>query len=154
MLPDDVFRTRLQATITAMRYWAPSIVDAARVEEAESADVWRMSVRPQVASACPFALVLHTEQRYDLHIGGEHYDGRPIESFSWFVPFASAVADGSVVQRRWRSRLTGLERAVETVVTLPDGGMWRDVRGDPPHMPSLGDDGLELHERRFLPYRR
>jgi len=32
MLPDDVFRSRLQATITALRYWAPSVADAARLE--------------------------------------------------------------------------------------------------------------------------
>ena len=32
MLPDDVFRSRLQSTITALRYWAPSIADAARLQ--------------------------------------------------------------------------------------------------------------------------
>jgi len=32
MLPDDVFRYHLQSTITALRYWAPSIADAAHIE--------------------------------------------------------------------------------------------------------------------------
>jgi hypothetical protein len=154
MLPDDVFRSRLQSTITALRYWAPSVADAARLEEAETSDYWKIIVTPAVATACPFELILHADQRYDLAIADEIYEGRPIESFDWFVPFAGAVSEGNVVQRHWLSRLTGLERSVETLVTLPGGGIWREGRGDTPRMPTLDDDGTELRERRFLPYRR
>lgn len=155
MLPDDVFRSRLQSTITALRYWAPSIVDAARVEETETSDFWRMLVSPTVASACPFELILHADQSYDVAIADETYEARPIESFDWFIPFASAVAEGHVVQRRWISRLTGLERSVETLVVLPNGGLWREGRGAEPYQtPPLEDDGTEVRERRFLPYRR
>ena len=63
-------------------------------------------------------------------------------------------SEGNVVQRHWISRLTGLERSVETVVTLAGGGIWREVRGMSASMPTLDDDGTELRERRFLPYRR
>jgi hypothetical protein len=154
MLPDDVFRSRLQSTITALRYWAPSVADAARLEEAETSDYWKIIVTPAVATACPFELILHADQRYDLAIADEIYEGRPIESFDWFVPFAGAVSEGNVVQRHWLSRLTGLERSVETLVTLPGGGIWREGRGETPLMPTLDDDGTELRERRFLPYRR
>jgi hypothetical protein len=154
MLPDDVFRSRLQTTITALRYWAPSIADAARLEQAETGDYWKILVTPRVASACPFELVLYAEQRYDIQVAEETYENRPIDSFGWFLPFAEAIADGRVVQRRWMSRLTALERSVETVVTLPGGGIWREARGETQRMPSLDDDGMELRERRFLPYRR
>jgi hypothetical protein len=154
MLPDDVFRARLQTTITALRYWAPSIADAARLKESETGDYWKLAVTPEVPSGCPFELVLYGDQRYDLHIGGENYDSRPIESFEWFLPMAEAVADGRVVRRHWISRLTGLERAVETLVTLPNGGVWREARGEVHWTPTLDDDGTELRERRFLPYRR
>ncbi len=65
-----------------------------------------------------------------------------------------AIAEGSVVQRRWISRLTGLERSVETLVTMANGGIWRDSHGALQRMPTLEDDGTELRERRFLPYRR
>ena len=82
------------------------------------------------------------------------YESRPIESFDWFLPFADAIADGQVVQRHWISRLTGLERSVETLVTMAGGSIWRDGRGASPRMPTLEDDGTELRERRFLPYRR
>jgi hypothetical protein len=154
MLPDDLFRTRLQATITALRYWAPSIADAAHLDQAETSDYWKIAVKPNVASACPFELILHADQRYDLAVAGESYESRPIESFELFLPFVQAIADGSVVQRHWLSRLTGLERSVETLVTLANGGIWREVRGGANPMPSLDDDGTELRERRFLPYRR
>ena len=109
---------------------------------------------PAVASACPFELILHADQRYDLTISDETYESRPIETFDWFVPFAEAVSQGRVVQRRWISRLTGLERSVETVVTLAGGGIWREGRGGAARTPTLDDDGTELRERRFLPYRR
>ena len=154
MLPDDVFRSRLQATITALRYWAPSIADAARVEETEAGDYWKLIVTPMVPSACPFELILHADQRYDIAIADETYESRPIDSFDWFLPFAEAIAEGNVVQRHWISRLTGLERSVETLVTLPNGGIWRESRGANHRMPTLDDDGTELRERRFLPYRR
>lgn len=154
MLPDDVFRSRLQSTITALRYWAPSVADAARLQEVENSDYWKIVVAPAVASACPFELILHSDQRYDVAIAGETYESRPIESFEWFVPFAEAIAEGNVVQRQWISRLTGLERSAETLVTMPNGGIWCEARGAPQKMPTLDDDGTELRERRFLPYRR
>jgi len=153
MLPDDIFRSRLQTTIMALRYWAPSIADAARLEETETSDYWRINVAPAVASACPFELILHSDQRYDLSIAEETYEARPIETFDWFIPFADAIAEGNVVQRRWISRLTAIERGVETLVMLGGGGIWREGRGAY-QMPTLDDDGTELRERRFLPYRR
>jgi hypothetical protein len=154
MLPDDVFRSRLQSTIIALCYWAPSIADAAHIEEAETGNYWKIKVAPTLQQACPFELILHFDQRYDLAVADESYESLPIESFEIFVPFVEAIADGSIVQRRWVSRLTGLERSVETLVTLPGGGIWREARGEPHLMPSLEDDGTELRERRFLPYRR
>jgi hypothetical protein len=154
MLPDDVFRSRLQSTIMALCYWAPSIADAAHIEEAETGNYWKIKVVPTLQQACPFELILHFDQRYDLAVADESYEGLPIESFDIFVPFVEAIANGSIVQRRWVSRLTGLERSVETLVTLPGGGIWREARGEPHLMPTLEDDGTELRERRFLPYRR
>src|SRR5262245_7274658 len=139
MLPDDVFRSRLQTTITALRYWAPSVADAARLDDDETSDYWKLGVAPVVPSACPFELILHADQRYDLAIAGETYESRPIVSFDWFVPFAEAIARGNVVQRHWISRLTGLERSVETLVTLAGGGIWRDGRGQGHRTPTLED---------------
>jgi len=154
MLPDDVFNSRLQTTITALQYWAPSISDAARIEEAESGNFWKIAVAPHLAKACPFELILHFDQRYDVAVSDESYEALPLDSFDMFLPFVEAIAEGNVVQRRWVSRLTGLERSVETLVTLAGGHIWRESRGSGQSMPTLEDDGTELQERRFLPYRR
>ena len=51
MIADDVFRSRLQSTITALRYWAPSIADAAHIEEAETGNYWKIIVAPTLAQA-------------------------------------------------------------------------------------------------------
>ncbi len=156
MLPDDLFRSRLQTTITALKYWAPSIADAARIEESETGNYWKIAVTPFLAKACPFELILHFDQHYDVAVGEESYESLPIESFDIFLPFVEAIADGRVVQRVWVSHLTGLERSVETLVMLADGGIWREARGTTlgTGLPSLDDDGTELREKRFLPYRR
>ncbi len=156
MLPDDLFRSRLQTTITALKYWAPSIADAARIEETETGNYWKITVGPHLANACPFELILHFDQHYDLAVAEESYEHLPIELFDLFLPFVEAIADGRVVERRWVSYLTGMERSVETLVMLAGGGIWREARGTAPGtgLPSLDDDGTELRERRFLPYRR
>ena len=131
MLPDDVFRSRLQSTITALRYWAPSIADAARIEEAETEQLLEDHRHADAAERLPVRADPACRPALDLAIADETYENRPIESFDWFVPFADAIADGQVVQRHWISRLTGLERSVETLVTLPGGGIWREARGEP-----------------------
>jgi hypothetical protein len=154
MLPDDLFRSRLQTTITALKYWAPSIADAARVEETETGSFWKITVAPFLAGACPFELILHFDQNFDVALADEAYEGLPLESFDLFLPFVEAIAEGRIVQRHWVSRVTGLERAVETLVMLAGGGIWREARGTSSPRPSLDDDGTELHERCFLPYRR
>lgn len=154
MLPDDVFRSQLQSTITVLQYWAPSIAEAAHIEETETGNFWKINVEPSLASACPFELIFHFDQRYDLAIADETYENLQIESFDIFLPFVEAIAAGNVVQRRWISRLTGLERSVETIVELTGGRVWREARGEAHGTPSLEDDGTELRERRFLPYLR
>ncbi|MDH4982040.1 hypothetical protein [Hyphomicrobium sp. D-2] len=154
MLPDDVFRTRLQATITALRYWAPTVASTARVEETSSGDYWRLAITPITPSACPLELILHSDQHYDIFIAGETYEGRPIDSFDWFLPLAEAVAEGQVVQRQRISRLTGLQRSTETLVALANGEVWFDGRDTLHAAPPIEDDGTEIRERRFLPYHR
>jgi hypothetical protein len=154
MKPDDVFRSQLQTTITSLRYWAPSIADAARMQEDETADYFKFAVTPVSAAGCPFELILHNNQKYDLAIAGETYEGRPMPSLDLFLPFVEAIAEGNVVHRRWTSRLTGVHRSTETLVTLANGYLWRETSGRVDGAPSLVDDGAELRERRFLPYRR
>jgi len=154
MKPDDVFHSQLQTTITSLRYWAPSIADAARVQQDETAQYFKFAVTPFIAAGCPFELILHNNQKYDLAIAGETYEGRATPSLDLFLPFVEAIADGNIVQHHWISRLTGMQRSTETIVTLANGYVWRETRGPVDEAPSLVDDGAELRKRRFLPYRR
>jgi hypothetical protein len=154
MKPDDVFRTQLQTTITTLRYWAPLIADAARVEEKQNADFFKIALTPFIASGCPFELILRNDQKYDLAIAGETYEDRRMPSLDRFLPFVEAITDGTVVRRRYVSRLTGLNRATETLVMLADGYLWREGRGSVGEVSSLDDEEAEFIEHRFLPYRR
>lgn len=149
MRPDDAFLARLQLTITTLRYWAPSIADAAEIEESETATHWRMRVSPKLPGACPFELILRADQIYDISVAGEDYSELPIASLDVFAPLVEAIVAGSVMQRRWASMATGLCRAVETIVILANGERWHG-------RPAAGADleGAEFAEHCFLPYRR
>ncbi len=150
MRPDDIFLARLQLTITTLRYWTPSIADAASVEESESASFWRLHVTPRLPEACPFELILRADRFYDIAVAGEEYGARPIDSLDLFVPLVEAIATGSVFQRRWTSAATGAPRAIETIVLLGGGREWRGAEPPPPEIL----DGAEYADHYFLPYTR
>lgn len=152
MLLNDAYLSRLQLTITALRYWAPSIANAARVTESETPQYWRLTVVPELALACPFEFVLRVDQSYDIAIAGEEYENRPVASLDLFPQIAEAIARGNVFQRRWRSTATGVLRAVETIVA-PDGGhLWRGAKADTAAV--LLTDGVASCDHYFLPYQR
>ena len=154
---DDTIRSRLQSTIASLRYWVPSIADAARVDETERSGFWQISVTPKIAGACPFELILKTDRssgRFDCVIGGEVYEDRDLASPDEFLPLVEAIADGRVIQRRWLSTATGVLCGVETIVTLGNGRTWQQLRETAPAAADVGGDAVEHRDRHFLPYRR
>jgi hypothetical protein len=154
MLPDDAIRSRLQATVESLRYWVPTIADVARVAERERPDAWTFIIGPNIASACPVDVTLHSGQQFDLVIAGEAYEGRTAASFDLILPLLEAVTEGRVVQRHWVSLATGAPRAIETIVTLGDGSIWRDGRTIEAVAGVIPREATERHDRHFLPYRR
>lgn len=154
MPDDDAYRSRLQATITSLRYWVPAVSDAARVEESEADGAWQLSVRPLFKAACPFSLTLSVDGTYRLCVDGVTYPDRPVNSLDVFLPMAEAISEGRVVHRRWVSPNTGIETQIETIVDLGNGNVWSAVRrlsaAD-----GLADieDGIR-QDQHFLPYRR
>ncbi len=122
MYSDDVYRSRLEVTIASLRYWLPSIGDAATVGEDETADYWKVWVKPHTATACPFELMLRADQHYDIVIGNEAFEDCPIESLDMFQPLAAGIAEGNVMHRHWVSAATHLPVAVETTVLRPKMG--------------------------------
>src|SRR5687768_18299231 len=105
MLHDTVQRSRFEATVAALSYWAPSVADVARVQEVETESCWRMKITPVDPAACPFELTLRHDGHYRLVIAGEVYDDRPIESFGVFVPLAEAIARSEEHTSELQSRL-------------------------------------------------
>lgn len=153
MVADDVFRSRLQATIAALRYWVPTIADAAHVEQTESRDFWKIAVTPSTAGACPFELVLRADQHYDISIAGETFEDRPITSLDLFLPLVTAITAGRVVQRYTVSAATKAALSVETRVALEDGAIWSERRAMPGGLLIPAGD-TTIRDRHFLPCKR
>lgn len=152
MLSDDVFRSRLQATVESLRYFVPSIADVAHSEENSAVDFWKVSLAPHTSGACPVELILHGTQRYDVMIAGEAYEDREISTLELFVPLLEAITAGRVVERTWISLSTGATIARETIVTLAKGKLWQDGSG----LSAISgeEENLRREDRHFLPYRR
>ena len=154
MVADDVYRSRLQATIAALRYWVPTIADAARIEQTEGHDFWKMSVTPAVTAACPFELMLRADQHFDIVIAGEMYEDQSVASLELFLPLVDAIAAGRVIQRRTEAWRRAPALAVETRVSLADGSTVVAGRGVCPEANSIAADDAAIRDRHFLPYRR
>jgi hypothetical protein len=154
MHPDHAVRSRVEATVEALRYWVPTVADVARVGESEAPGYWRLTMDPEVEGACPLEMTLHENQHFDLVLGGELYEDRALASLELLHPLLQAVTEGRVVQRRWISCATGAERAVETIVTLADGSVWRDGRTNDAVAAAIPREATERHDHHFLPYRR
>jgi hypothetical protein len=151
MISDDVYRSRLQAAIAALKYWVPEIKDVATVTEETALEYWKVVVVPHTAGACPFELMLRTDQKHDLIIAGELYEDLPTGDLDSFVPLVEAIAAGRVIRRREFASATRTSLSVETII-MPDGRPpWRQKRT----LAAAGaEDEFETSDRHFLPYRR
>lgn len=151
MIADDVYRSRLQATIASLKYWVPEIKDVAEVVEETERDFWKVRVDPRVAGACPFELMLRTDRKHDLIIAGELYEERPTGTLDVFLPLVEALAQGRVIQRRQFAAATIMPLSIDTIVTFADGTVWQAGR-------ALGAAAAPVEsitrDRHFLPYRR
>jgi hypothetical protein len=145
-MPDDVYTQHLRGTIEGLRYWVPSIIDVAHVAEESDTGYWHLQVAPRLPGGCPFEILLRDNRSFDAVLAGEAYEGRSVAALSVFMPLVAAIIDGRVIQRRWFSTQTGALRAVETLVYLPDGSVWREGEA--------ADEVSESRDRHFLPYRR
>lgn len=162
MLSEDVYRSRLQTTIASLKYWVPTIIDVANVNETETDEFWKLNVSPKVAGACPFEILLRSDQHYDMLVAGEAYESLPMESFDLFLKLAQAICDGNVVQRLSHSTATGKPTGIATIVRLPGGEEWQhgrrfneDAADDGDAENQFADHEDEVHMNRFfLPYRR
>jgi hypothetical protein len=155
MLSDDVFRSRLQATLADLAQWVRSIGDVADAKLVEGPGFCRLTVAPTAAGACPFEMILRADQRLDISIGHETYEERAMPPLALLLPLAEAMAEGRVIERRWRSAATGALGAIETIVSPRSGDGWRDhQRVMAEVLPNADGDDYVAEDRHFVPYRR
>jgi hypothetical protein len=154
MLPDDVYRDRLEQTLVELEAWASPIHDCADVDIAASQRYWRISVAPKIEAACPFELMIKADQTFTLRLAGEVYEDRPVDRFDFFLKLVDAIAAGHVDRIETRNAQTGVLLAIETRVELKAGWDWiGERRVTPRRMPALEAEE-ERRAHRFLPYRR
>lgn len=153
MLPDDVFRDRLEETLVGLEAWANETRDCAVIDIAASPRYWRMSVTPHMAGACSFELVVKADQTFDLRLDREIYENEPVNRFDFFPRLAAAIAAGHVERIETLSALTGALIEIEMRVELADDWDWTGRRRVAPSL-HTGDLLEERHSHRFLPYRR
>ena len=154
MLSDDVFRDRLEQTLVDLEAWASGMRDCAEVEITASPHFWRMSVAPHIAGACPFELMINSNQTFSLRLASEVYENRPLDRFDFFLKLVNAIADGRVERTKTRNALTGVLLAIGVRVEIEDGWDWIGARRVTPEpLPALEAEEIRS-THRFLPYRR
>jgi hypothetical protein len=147
-------RNEFSQTIAVLEAWARDHSDVADIETSATVPFWKMSVKPHAVGACPFELILRADHRFDLTVGDETYEDKPIDTLAFFGMVARAIASGYVERVNVISAVTGAVDAVETHVTLEDGWAWIGERRTGPRGSRRLDTSQELRRHRFLAYRR
>jgi len=153
MLSDDVYRTQLTRTFADLVRNTAPLADVAEISHAQTSDYVRLSLLPFAQGACAVEIMLRADQLYDISIGTEFYEDCRIKRLDVFEPLIGAIVGGLVIQRRHLSAVTGVERGIETLVTLPSGEIWRKGH-DYLLASALSDDTTLYDDRRYVPYRR
>ena len=154
MLSDDVFRDNLERTLVDLEAWSDAMRDCASIDIAASPRYWRLSVAPFIAGACPFDLMIKSDQTFDLRLAHEVYEDNPIEKFDIFLMLAAAIAAGSIDKIETHNADTGALLAIETRVGLAPGWDWIGERRIAPRLTPAIEPPEERRTHRFLPYRR
>ncbi|MBA2126649.1 hypothetical protein DLM45_10510 [Hyphomicrobium methylovorum] len=154
MLPDDVFRERLESTLVELETWAETTRHCADIDIGASPRYWRIEVVPHFSGACPFALMLSANQTFTLELAGERHSDLPIEHFDLFPRLARAVRVGNVERIETLNALTKVLLMVEMRVSLGDNRDWIGQRRIVPQNLDVLLDSEERTAHRFLAYER
>lgn len=154
MFSDDVYRKELGDTITVLEDWALAHGDCSAITTAMTPAYWKLSAIPNTPGACPFELLLRSDQKFDLQIADEVYEDKPVDVFAFFPMLVRAIGAGNVDRISIRSALTDTLEAIETRITLEDGWAWIGERRVAPRLARKLDCATEQSCHQFLPYRR
>jgi len=149
MLPDDVFRDRLEKTLIEIEAMVPNIRDCAAVDVTASAHYWRLVVQPYLAEACPFELLINSNQKFSLKLADETFENLPVERFELFPHLVRAIEAGHVEKISKLDTMTDVLVAVAMRVELKPGWDWLGER----RITTLPSPA-EWRTHRYLSYRR
>jgi hypothetical protein len=149
MLPDDVFRDRLEQSLVEVENSLARMRDYAVVDVNASQRYWHVVVTPMFAPACPFELIVKSDQKFGLKLADETFEDRPVEHFELFPQLVRAIESGQVDKISKFNAMTDALVGIEMCVTLGPGWHWRGERRIA-HSPS----SEEWRTHRYLPYRR
>ncbi len=149
MLPDDVFRDRLEQTLVEIEAAVAKVRDFAAVDIAASPAYWRLVVVPVEEAACPFELMIRADQTFSLKLADETAENLPIERFEFFPHLVRAIEEGHVEKISKHSTLTDALVAVAMRVALTPGWDWLHERRI---TPATSEE--EWRTQPYLPYRR
>ncbi len=149
MLPDDVFRSQLEQTLVGIGALAETIRDCAAAEITASSRYWRLLVTPLFSSACPFDLLINSDQKFSLKLATENFEDRPVERFDLFPALVRAIEAGRVDRIEMLDSKTGFLARIAMRVGLAPGWDWLGE-----HPVGLVAISEEWRTNRSLPYRR
>lgn len=153
MLSDDAYRREIDAVIAELEARAAAFEAVTEMLVERNALYWRMAIAPYVPGACRFELVLRSDRRFDVVIGGETYEDRQVDRFDLFVPLLEAVSEGRVITRHWLQAGTGALHTIETIVDLGGISFTAERRIAPPTSRATRETCI-ARDRHWLPYRR
>lgn len=153
MLSDDVFRSELRKAANNIEHWLAGFRDVADIDVANDEASWRVGLKPHAVHACPIELVLRVDQCFDMMVGVETYEDRPIDTLALFPKLLQAVAIGKVVTRVSSSLTTATVHRVATLIDIGDGSTWTGVRNVTADRTSAAID-LIIRDQHYVPYTR
>lgn len=152
MRADDAFRNELREAIRGLEALAEEAAAVADVDLHQADDHVRLSLAPREPAACPVELIIHADQRFDLAVGGETYEGLAADGLHRLEVLLRAVMAGRIVTRHLSTRATDAPVAVETIIDT-DAGPWRQERLILPMARIATPDDCLVRDRHFAPYK-
>jgi hypothetical protein len=149
MLPDDVFRDRLEQTLAEIEKSIASMRECATIEVKASTRYWSMAALPFQTGACPFELMVKSDQKFSLKLADEAFENRPVERFELFPQLVRAIEAGRVERISKFDAMTDALVGIEMRVELEPGWDWLAER----RLASV-TTAEEWQAHRYLPYRR
>ena len=149
MLPDDVYRDRLEQTLVEIEKCVAKMQNCAAIDLAVTPYYWRAAVLPVFPDACPFDLIIRADQKFSLKLDDEAFEDLPVEHFELFPHLVRAIEAGHVDRISKLDVTTDGLVAIEMRVELGPGWEWhreRRIASKPP--------AEEWRTHRYLAYRR